>query len=151
VTAAGPTLRTPRAPFRTESNKLGRRYVRLNEGDRVMLATVLKGDEKSLFLASANGHVIHFPVEEINVLSGVGKGVMGIKLAAGDACLGGAVMSPRNDRLVMETSAGKTLEFRRDKYETVSRAGKGFEAVKRSAFIRVVPLPIELVDWEEAE
>src|SRR5437660_140809 len=52
VTAEGQTLRTPLAPFRTESNKLGRRYVRLNEGDRVMLATVLKGDEKSLFLAS---------------------------------------------------------------------------------------------------
>ncbi len=151
VTAEGQTLRTPLAPFRTESNKLGRRYVRLNDGDRVMLATVLKGDEEGIFLASRDGHVIHFPVEEINVLSGVGKGVMGIKLAEGDACLGGAVMSPRNDRLVMETSTGKTLEFRRDKYETVSRAGKGFEAVKRSTLARVVPPPIELVDWEQTE
>jgi len=31
-------------PFRTESTKVGRRYVKLNEGDKVVLATVLRGD-----------------------------------------------------------------------------------------------------------
>ena len=76
VTAQGQTLRTPFAPFRTASTKVGRRYVRLNEGDRVVMATVLK-DEESLFLASASGHVLHFPLDEINILSGVGKGVIG--------------------------------------------------------------------------
>ena len=33
----------------------------------------------------------------------------------------------------------------------VSRGGKGFEAVKRTDFVRVVPPPIELVDWDELE
>jgi hypothetical protein len=32
-----------------------------------------------------------------------------------------------------------------------SRGGKGFEAVKRTSFIRVVPPPIELVDWDKVE
>jgi DNA gyrase subunit A len=150
VTAQGQTLRTPLAPFRIASNKLGRRYVRLNEGDRVVLATVLK-DEESLFLASAGGHVIHFPLDQVNILSGVGKGVMGIKLEEGDACLGGALISNRHDALVMETAGGKTQEFRRGKYETTSRGGKGFEAVKRTTFVRVVPPPIELVDWDQVE
>src|SRR5262249_41235377 len=103
VTAQGQTLRTPLAPFRTASTKVGRRYVRLVDGDKVVLATVLK-DEESLFLASASGHVIHFPIEGINVLSGAGKGVMGIKLKKGDACLGGALVSNRHDALVVETS-----------------------------------------------
>ena len=76
---------------------------------------------------------------------------MGIKLAEGDACLGGALISDGHDALVMETSGGKTLEFRRGKYELTSRAGKGFEAVKRSTFTRVVPGPIELVDWDQIE
>jgi DNA gyrase subunit A len=150
VTAQGQTLRTPLAPFRTASTKVGRRYVRLSDGDRVVLATILK-DEESIFLASQEGHVIHFPLEEINILSGVGKGVMGIKLADGDACLGGALISNRHDALVMETSGGRTQEFRRGKYETVSRGGKGFEAVKRATFVRVVPRPIELVDWDQVE
>src|SRR5207244_5762055 len=34
VTAQGQTLRTPLAPFRTASTRVGRRYVRLNDGDR---------------------------------------------------------------------------------------------------------------------
>ncbi|MFL5242628.1 MAG: DNA topoisomerase (ATP-hydrolyzing) subunit A [Gemmataceae bacterium] len=150
ATAQGQTLRTPLAPFRTTSTKVGRRYVRLNHGDKVVMATVLK-DEESLFLASASGHVIHFAVEEINVLSGIGKGVMGIKLDKGDVCLGGALISNRHDALTVETSGGRTMEFRRGAYQTVSRGGKGFEAVKRASFTRVVPPPIELVDWEQME
>ena len=43
------------------------------------------------------------------------------------------------------------MEFRRGAYQTVSRGGKGFEAVKRASFTRVVPPPIELVDWEQVE
>jgi hypothetical protein len=37
------------------------------------------------------------------------------------------------------------------RHEVVSRGGKGFEAVKRSSFVRVVPPAIELVDWEQME
>jgi DNA gyrase subunit A len=150
ATAQGQTLRTPLVPFRTASTKVGRRYVRLAEGDKVVMATVLR-DETSLFLASQRGHVIHFPVDEINVLSGAGKGVLGIKLREGDVCLGGALISDRHDALVMETTGGRTMEFRRGKYEPTSRGGKGFEAVKRSSFTRVVPPPIELPDWDKVE
>jgi len=150
VTAQGQTLRTPLAPHRTASTKVGRRYVRLNEGDRVVMATVLR-DEETIFLASASGHVIHFPIEQINILSGAGKGVMGIKLTEGDTCLGGALISSRFDMMQLETAGGKFMEFRRGKYEVTSRAGKGFEAVKRTTFVRVVPPPIELIDWEQVE
>src|SRR5262249_42740031 len=87
VTAQGQTLRTPLAPSPTASTKVGRRYVRLNEGDRVVLVQIVR-DQRSIFLASANGHVLHFPIEEINILAGVGKGVMGIKLEQDDLCLG---------------------------------------------------------------
>jgi DNA gyrase subunit A len=150
ITAQGQSLRTPLAPYRIASNKLGRRYVRLNQGDRAVLARLLQ-DEESLFLASASGHVIHFPIDQINVLSGAGKGVMGIKLADADTCLGGALINSRFDAMVMETAGGKTMEFRRGKYEMTSRGGKGFEAVKRTTFVRVVPPPIELVDWDKVE
>jgi DNA gyrase subunit A len=150
VTAQGQTLRTPLAPFRVESTKAGRRYARLNEGDRVILAAVLR-DEESIFLASAQGHVIHFPVDQINILAGVGKGVMGIKLADDDICLGAALISERNPAMVAETANGKTLEFKAGKYDLTSRAGKGFEAVKRTTFVRVIPPSIELVDWDQLE
>jgi DNA gyrase subunit A len=150
VTAQGQVLRAPFAPFRTASTKVGRRYVRLNEGDRVVMATIL-GDEQSIFLTSASGHVIHFPVDQINILAGVGKGVMGIKLAEGDTCLGGALISNRHDMMQIETTGGRLLEFRKGKYQVTSRGGKGFEAVKRTSFVRVVPPLIELVDWDAIE
>jgi DNA gyrase subunit A len=151
ATALGQVLRTPLAPYRTASTKVGRRYVKLAEGDKVVLATVLRGDEETLYLASRDGHVIHFPVSEINILAGVGKGVLGIKLKEGDVCLGGALMSGRFDKLTLETSGGRTMEFGRNKYDVTSRGGKGFEAVKRASFVRVVPPPIELADWDRVE
>jgi DNA gyrase subunit A len=150
ITAQGLSLRTPLAPFRMASNKLGRRYVKLNEGDRVVMATIVR-DEKTIFLASQSGHVIHFPINQINILAGVGKGVIGIKLDEGDVCLGGALISNRHDVLLVETSGGRVQEFRKGKYETTSRGGKGFEAVKRTTFVRVVPPTIELVDWDAME
>lgn len=150
VTQDGLTLRTPLEPYRIVSNKLGRRYVKLNDGDRVVMAIVLHGDEESIFLASKDGHVIHFPVNEINILAGVGKGVIGIKLDDDDQCLGGALISKKSQMLQVETTGGKTLEFT-GRYETVSRGGKGFEAVKRSSFVRVIPPAIELVNWDEVE
>jgi DNA gyrase subunit A len=150
VTAQGQVLREPFAGFRTASTKIGRKYVRLNAGDSVVMAVVL-ADEESLLLASAGGHVIHFKLDQVNILSGIGKGVMGMKLKKGDACLGGALISGRFDMLQVETSGGKTMEFRRGKYELTSRGGKGFEAVKRTSFVRLIPPPIELIDWDKLE
>jgi DNA gyrase subunit A len=149
VTAQGQTLRTPLAPFRTASTVRGRQYVRTKEDDTVVLAEVL-GKQRSIILASAGGHVLHFPIDEINILSGVGKGVIGIKLEDDDVCLGGALIHNQNDALVVETSGGKQMEFHGSREQT-SRGGKGFEAVKRTTFVRIVPRPIQLVDWEQFE
>jgi DNA gyrase subunit A len=124
--------------------------VKLNEGDRVVLVRLVLPEYRSIFLASRDGHVIHFPVEEVNVLSGVGKGVMGIKLDDEDVCLGGALIHNQNDALRVETSGNKTLEFFGSREQT-GRGGKGFEAVKRTSFVRVAPPPIELVDWDKVE
>jgi DNA gyrase subunit A len=151
ATAQGQTLRVPLALFRTASTKVGRRYVRLADGDKVVLAAVPRDEHRSIFLVSASGHVIHFPIDEINVLSGAGKGVVGIKLAEGDTCLGGQLMTGRGDTMmVVETSGGKMMEFGGGK-ETTGRGGKGFEAVKRTNFVRVVPPAIQLVDWDKVE
>ena len=149
VTAQGQVLRTPLAPFRTASTRAGRRYVRLAEGDKVVTAAVLS-DETSLMLVSAQGRVLHFAIDEVNILSGVGKGVMGIKLEPGDVCLGAALLGKDRPPLVVETNDGKTMEFSK-RHELVSRGGKGFEAVKRKSFVRLVPPPIQLADWDAVD
>ncbi|MGL4554114.1 MAG: DNA gyrase C-terminal beta-propeller domain-containing protein, partial [Gemmataceae bacterium] len=149
VTAQGQVLRTPLSAFRTASTKAGRRFVRLAEGDKVVTATVVT-DETSLMLASAGGRVLHFAMDEVNVLSGAGKGVIGIKLDDKDVCLGGAVLGKDRPPLIVERNDGKLEEFTK-RYEVVGRGGKGFEAVKRKTFVRVVPPPIALADWDAVE
>ena len=127
VTAQGQTLRTPLAPFRTASTKVGRRYVRLNEGDKVVMATVLRGDEETHLPGVApTGTCIHFPIDEINILAGVGKGVMGIKLDDGDVCLGGALIGgPVRQAACWRRPAARRMEFGRGKYEVTSPRRQG--------------------------
>src|SRR5581483_8834567 len=134
ATSGGNVLRLPFAAYRPESTKVGRRYVKLDEGDRAVMVRLIR-DEDGVMLASRGGHLIHFPVEQVNILAGVGKGVMGIKLADGDQCIGGALIGSRHDALVVETSGGKQQEYRRGAYPAVNRGGKGYEVVKRAELV----------------
>jgi DNA gyrase subunit A len=140
----------PLASFRVPSNKLGRMYAKLSDGDKVVLAQVLTAADKSLFLVSQGGHILHFALDEINILSGVGKGVIGIKLEDDDVCLGGVTITRPSDSFQVETSGGRTMEFT-GRHEQTSRGGKGYEAVKRTHFVRIVPPAIGLVNWDEIE
>jgi DNA gyrase subunit A len=150
----GNVLRLPLAAYRSESTKVGRRYVKLDEGDRAVMARLVR-DEDGVMLASRNGYVIHFPVEQVNILSGVGKGVMGIKLDDGDACLGGTLVMThrRNDanRLGVETESGRAEFFTPERPKSQNRAGKGDKPWARTKFARVLPPAIELVNWDEVE
>jgi hypothetical protein len=148
ATASGRVLRTPLGPFRSPTSKGNRRYIRLAEGDKVVLACLLRG-EQTMFLVSAEGRVLYFPTEQVSVLSGESKGVKGIKLADGDVCLGGQPVSASHPFVTVETNSGKSFEFTQRRYEVVNRGGPGFRGVMRSRIVRVVPEPVRLPDWGE--
>jgi DNA gyrase subunit A len=154
ATSAGNVLRTPLTGFRTESTKAGRRFAKLDEGDKVVMARLV-GDETGVMLASYGGHLIHFPVDEVNVLAGVGKGVIGIRLDDGDVCVGGTLVNDARryeaNKLVVETEAGKPQEFGPLAVKSQKRGGAGSKPGVRTKFSRVVPAQIELVNWEEVD
>ncbi len=150
ATQKGYVLRLPFAPFRSESTKVGRRYVKLNDGDRVVFAG-LDHQASSVMLAAASGHVIHFPLEEVNILSGVGKGVIGIKLEGDDVCLGGALIGGRLDKLCVQTESGKVHELGPGAVKLQKRGGHGARIGPRTRFTAVLPPPPEPVDWEAVE
>jgi DNA gyrase subunit A len=154
ATKNGYVLRTPLTGFRTESTKAGRRYVKLEEGDKVVMAKLV-GDETGVMLASRGGHLIHFPIEQANVLVGVGKGVIGIKLEPGDDAIGGALVNDarryETNRIVLETESGKPQEFGPLAIKSQNRGGKGEKPGVRTKFARVVPPPIVLVNWDEVD
>jgi DNA gyrase subunit A len=151
ATSAGNVLRIPLAAFRPESTKVGRRYVKLDDGDKVVMAQLVASEE-SVMLASRQGYVIHFKLDEVNVLSGAGRGVIGIKLGDDDTCIGGVLIGgSRFDKIVVEQSNGKEAQYGREARRLVARGGKGDEVVKRLTHTRVVPPAIEVVNWDEIE
>lgn len=149
ATAQGNVLRIPLAPFMSASTKAGRRFVRLIDGDEVVFVAIPTADHETMFLAASDGHVIHFPIEEVNVLAGVGKGVHGIKLKTGSRCIGGYILSGFRECMRVENSGGHVMEFRRGKYQPTSRAGKGYEVIKRGGLRRILADEIHLIDWSQ--
>ena len=154
ATRNGFVLRSPLSGYRPESTKAGRRFVKLEAGDKVVMAKLV-GDETGVMLGSNRGHVIHFPLQQVNVLAGVGKGVIGIKLEPDDECIGGALVNDARryeaNRLVVETESGKPQEFGPLAIKSQNRGGKGEKPGARTKFARVVPPAIELVNWDEVE
>lgn len=152
ATSAGNVIRTPLAAYRTESTKAGRRFARVDTGDKVMTVQLCR-DEDAVMLITKEGRLIYFALDEVNVLAGVGKGVMGIKLDDKDECLGGTILKTSNRlyQLAVETQSGRTQEFGGSSYQPVSRGGKGFKPGERTKFARVIPPAIQLVNWDDVE
>jgi DNA gyrase subunit A len=149
ATSAGMVSRAPIDSFAQPSTKAGRRCMRLGEGEKIVLATVVRGGE-SIFLASSDGHVIHFEIDEIPILAGAGRGVIGIRLESGAKCLGGQVMKSASDKFVVETPGGKSHEMT-SRTSRIARGGKGSELVKRAGLERVVPVVASPVNWDDLD
>ena len=78
-------------------------------------------------------------VDEINFLSGPGKGVILIKLNADDDRVLGFIASTGDrDLLTVETSRGAEQTISTTKYEVTGRGGKGRELLQRGQFTRIV-------------
>jgi DNA gyrase subunit A len=149
-TKNGYVLRIPLAAYRTESTKSGRRFAKLEDGDKVVLVR-LTANEEGVMLATAGGYVTHFPLDQVTILSGAGKGVFGIKLDTDDDCIGGTLAGGRFDKLIVETETGKSQDFGPGAVKTRNRGGKGDKPGQRTRFARVLPPPIELTDWDAVE
>lgn len=115
------------------------------------LAAVPTAAEETMLLAADDGRLIHFRIDEIPLIAGVGKGVRGIRLSKNAKCLGGVLIGETIDRVVLLNRNDNELDFRGAKYQPVSRGGKGYEVVKRGGFKKVVRPEIPLIDWTQIE
>ena len=81
--------------------------------------------------------------DEVNFLSGPGRGVILIKLTAkDDRVLGFIASTGDRDLMTVETSRGAEQTISTAKYEVTGRGGKGRELLQRGQFTRVVlPVP----------
>jgi DNA gyrase subunit A len=143
VTSDGYSLRFSFEPFVEASTRAGRRYARPSEGVEVVGVARLTGDE-ILITATADARALLCRADEVNYLSGPGKGVILIKLTGDDDRVLGFIASVGDrDLLRVETSRGGEQTISTAKYEVTGRGGKGRELLQRGQFTRVVPNDIE--------
>ena len=143
VTSDGYSLRFSFEPFVEPSTRAGRRYARPSEGVEVVGVARLTGDE-IIIAATADARGLLCRADEVNYLSGPGKGVILIKLTGDDdRVLGFIASSGDRDLLRVETSRGGEQTISTAKYEVTGRGGKGRELLQRGQFTRIVPNDIE--------
>jgi DNA gyrase subunit A len=139
VTSDGYSLRFSLDPFVEPSTRAGRRFARPAQSSTVVGVEVIKGDE-TIIAATQQARAMLCKAEEVNFLSGPGKGVLLIKLAKGeDSVLGFIASTDDRDLMRVETTRGAEQTISTAKYSVTSRGGKGRELLQRGQFTRVVP------------
>jgi DNA gyrase subunit A len=142
VTSDGYSLRFSLEPFVEPSTRTGRRFARTGEGAEVVGVARLTGGE-ILIAATRDAHAILTKAQEVNFLSGPGRGVILIKVGGkDDRVLGFIASSGDRQLLTVETSRGAEQTISTAKYSPTGRGGKGREVMQRGQFTRVVlPTP----------
>ncbi len=141
VSSDGYSARFSFEPFVEPSTRSGRRYGRVPEGAEFVGVSRSTGKE-ILIAATREARAVLTQADEVNYLSGPGRGVILIKLNEGDRVLGFIASRGDRDLMVVETSRGAEQTISTTKYEVTGRGGKGRELLQRGQFTRVVtPLP----------
>ena len=138
VSSDGYSMRFSLEPFVEPSTRAGRRYARAADGAEFVGVERVAGGE-ILIAATREARAILTRVEEVNFLSGPGRGVILIKLdSKADRVLGFVASKGDRDLLTVETSRGAEQTISTAKYEVTGRGGKGRELLQRGQFTKVV-------------
>ncbi len=142
ATSNGFALRFGLASFAEPSTRSGRRFARAAAGAEVVSVVPVHGSETILAI-SAECRAMVCPCEEINYLSGPGKGVTLMKLSKTDRLLGFKASEGDRDLLVVETNRGAKKTVSTVKYRVTSRGGRGTEIQKNGKISRILTEPPE--------
>jgi DNA gyrase subunit A len=139
VTSDGYSLRFSLAPLVEVSTRAGRRFAKAADGAEIVGVEKVDGSE-TLIAVTRQARAMLCKVDEVNYLSGPGRGVILIKIDPKDDKVLGFIAS-RGDRdlLTVETSRGAEQTVSTTKYEITGRGGKGRELLQRGQFTRVLP------------
>jgi DNA gyrase/topoisomerase IV subunit A len=140
ATSNGFALRFSLAPYAEVSTRSGRRYAKPSTGASVVGVYAITGTETILAVTQACRAIV-CPAEEVNYLSGPGKGVTLIRLAPGDHILGFKPSSGDRDLMVVMTNRGAKKTISTAKYRTTGRGGRGIEIQKNGRISEIVTLP----------
>lgn len=108
----------------------GKKALTINEGDEIIGAHVLNGDN-TILLVTRKGMCIHFSEKDIRTMGRTAAGVRGITLSEDDYVVSGIVITSDSSVLIAtENGYGKRSPI--EEYRLQKRGGKGVRGIKKS-------------------
>ncbi|HSC89544.1 MAG TPA: DNA topoisomerase IV subunit A [Polyangiaceae bacterium] len=123
------------------STKAGRRYIKLNEGQEVVVAQTVTGDEIVL-CATADRRALACKLEEVSYVASAARGVALIKLGPGDRLVAAKAQLGKKGTLRVTTSLGGEQQIDAEKFPVGSRALRGGEVGKRGKLVQMIAEPV---------
>lgn len=137
----GYALRFSVEPYVEPSTKAGRKFARPKKGEVITHAYLCTGHEV-LLAVTEQCRAMVCSAEEVNYLSGPGKGVMLVKLGKGDRLVGFKISEGERDLLRVKTNRGAEKTVSTAKYRVTGRGGKGWEMQKNGRISEIVSEPV---------
>lgn len=125
------------------STRVGRTFMRLDEGDQVIGAEMAGGHE-NVCMASRKGHALIFPVHQVAIYKNAAKGVTAMRLDKNDYVLAFTLSDATRDGLEVETNRGRREIVRTTKFDVTNRGNKGRLIIKRGYIARAIRPPVEI-------
>lgn len=135
-------LRFSVAPFIEPSTKAGRKYARPKKGQTITHMYLCTGHEV-LLAVTQQCRAMVCKAEEVNYLSGPGKGVQIVKLGKDDRLIGFKTSMGERDLLRVKTNRGAEKTVSTAKYRVTGRGGKGWEIQKNGRISEILPDKVE--------
>jgi DNA gyrase subunit A len=123
------------APDLSTTTRAGRRFARVAEGDDLVAIDDVRGEE--VVCLSRTGKGVRFSLAEVSEVSGVARGVILMRLDAGDRLAGAATVSSRT--ALVATLEGGERPLKPDAFPEGRRGNKGHKVVKRGTVLRLEP------------
>ncbi len=149
VTRRGYSLRFTLWPHKEPSTSRGRMFARPAKGDEVVSVFKVYAEDDVCALTE-QGRLLCCNAQEVNLLSGAGKGVIFIKCDAGDQVVGAF---NADVPVVIHKSSGGSQKLTGADREPTSRGGKGRAVFKRGTVkkLELPPPKVPLLTGEDAE
>jgi DNA gyrase subunit A len=117
-----------------ETTRNGRKFARLGDDDEVVSVEPVSGGRA--VCVTAGGRMLAFPLEDVNELTGPGRGVILMRLDVGDRLIGAVTTLPGHGVIVTNTDGNERTVTLKE-IPLGQRAGKGERVIKRMTLVSV--------------
>lgn len=116
------------SPDLTITTRTGRKFAKVAAGDELVVCEEVEGRE--VICLASGGKGLRFPLKDVAELSGVGRGVILMRVEPKEKLLGALTVSV-SSKLVLDMGGGKTRPSSASDFPKIKRGGKGNKVVKR--------------------